>query len=176
MFLFTFLGWFHSQVTWMSIRRSLEWVFAIRLFAAVNSLLFIRECERVFILLILLTIDILLIVYMYVHEKRGLFVGSSFTYTVILMKVKNDCFCFLSWFWFVKDLFFTFHFLFVNTYFLSLISKSNVKPWYNLVLCSLSENKYWGAWCSFCGNLSLVWKYYRVVTTDSIVSMFQRFL
>ncbi len=26
---------------------SLEWVFAIRLFAAVNSLLFIRECERV---------------------------------------------------------------------------------------------------------------------------------
>ncbi len=30
------------------MRRSLEWVFAIRLFAVVNSLLFIRECEQVY--------------------------------------------------------------------------------------------------------------------------------
>ncbi len=37
-----------QQVTWMSIHRSLEWVFAIHLSAAVNSLLFIHECERVF--------------------------------------------------------------------------------------------------------------------------------
>ncbi len=46
--LFLFLFTFYSDF----IHRSLEWVFAIRLFAAVNSLLFICECERVLTVLI----------------------------------------------------------------------------------------------------------------------------
>ncbi len=52
------------------------------------------------------------------------------------------------------------------------IAQSIVKPWYNLVQCSLRGNKCWVSQYGFHGNLSqLVQNYYCcVVTADSIAS------